>query len=109
MPLLLALVLVGVTLTQVPVGPNLKGALGLSVLKNMVFPALVALLGRFAALGLQRRIGRINLAFREPQDGAGLAAAGRIDGDEIDGPDPVDQLAEGRERRDGALCRRRNA
>ena len=49
-----------------------------------VFIALVALLGRFAALGLQRRIGRINLAFREPQDGAGLAAAGRIDGDEID-------------------------
>lgn len=49
-----------------------------------VFIALVALLGRFAALGLQRRIGRINLAFREPQDAAGLAVAGRIDGDEID-------------------------
>jgi len=49
-----------------------------------VFIGLVALLGRFAALGLQRRIGRINLAFREPQDGAGLAATGRIDGDEID-------------------------
>lgn len=49
-----------------------------------VFVALVAMLGRFAALGLQRRIGRINLAFREPQDGAGLAAAGRLDGDEID-------------------------
>ena len=46
----LALVLVGVTLTQVPVGPNLKGALGLSVLKNMVFPALVALLGWAAGL-----------------------------------------------------------
>ncbi|GAB4475725.1 MAG: hypothetical protein OHK0018_06480 [Erythrobacter tepidarius] len=51
---------------------------------GVVFIALVALLGRFAALGLQRRIERINLAFREPQDGAGLAAAGRIDGDEID-------------------------
>ena len=51
---------------------------------GVVFVALVALLGRFAAMGLQRRIERINLAFREPQDGAGLAAAGRIDGDEID-------------------------
>ncbi len=40
----LALVLVGVTLTQVPVGPNLKGALGLSFLKNLAFPALVAAL-----------------------------------------------------------------
>lgn len=48
------------------------------------FVALVALLGRFAAQGLQRRIARINLAFREPQDAAGLVAAGRIDGDEID-------------------------
>lgn len=51
---------------------------------GVVFVALVALLGRFAALGLQRRIERINLAFREPQHEAGLAAAGRIDGDEID-------------------------
>lgn len=49
-----------------------------------VFVLLVALLGRFAALGLQRRIERINLAFREPQDGSGLAAARRSDGDEID-------------------------
>ncbi|MFN4021104.1 MAG: sensor histidine kinase [Erythrobacter sp.] len=49
-----------------------------------VFIALVALLGRFAALALQRRIGRINMAFREPQDGAALAAARRADGDEID-------------------------
>ena len=40
----LALVLVGVSLTQVPVGPNLKGALGLSFLKNLAFPALVAAL-----------------------------------------------------------------
>jgi signal transduction histidine kinase len=49
-----------------------------------VFVALVALLGRFAAHGLQRRIGRINLAFREPQDAADLAASNRPDGDEID-------------------------
>ncbi|MBU7579203.1 MAG: HAMP domain-containing histidine kinase [Porphyrobacter sp.] len=49
-----------------------------------VFVALVALLGRFAAHGLARRIARINLAFREPQDAASLAAAGRTDGDEID-------------------------
>ncbi|WP_349514638.1 HAMP domain-containing sensor histidine kinase [Erythrobacter sp. NFXS35] len=50
-----------------------------------VFVALVALLGRFAALGLQRRIERINLAFREPQDGSGLVAARRSSaGDEID-------------------------
>lgn len=49
-----------------------------------VFVLLVALLGRFAALGLQRRIERINLAFREPQGAAGLEAAARIDGDEID-------------------------
>ncbi|MFT6591720.1 MAG: malonate transporter [Rhodoferax sp.] len=38
----LALVLVGVTLTQVRVGQHLKGALGLSLAKNLVFPALVA-------------------------------------------------------------------
>jgi signal transduction histidine kinase len=49
-----------------------------------VFVALVALLGRFAAHGLQRRIGRINLAFREPQDVVSLAASNRPDGDEID-------------------------
>jgi len=49
-----------------------------------VFIAMVALLGRVAAARLQRRIERINLAFREPQDGAGLAATGRPDGDEID-------------------------
>lgn len=49
-----------------------------------VFVALVALLGRLAALGLQRRIERINLAFREPQDGSGLVAPRRSTGDEID-------------------------
>ncbi len=38
----LALVLVGVTLTQVRVGEHLKGALGLSLIKNLAFPALVA-------------------------------------------------------------------
>lgn len=50
-----------------------------------VFVALVALLGRLAARGLERRIARINLAFREPQDAAGLLAAGKTgSGDEID-------------------------
>ncbi len=46
-----ALVLVGVTLTQVQVGPYLKGALGISLLKNGVLPLLVALLG--LGLGMQ--------------------------------------------------------
>lgn len=49
-----------------------------------VFVALVALLGRIAAHRLGRRIARINLAFREPQDAASLLAAGVVDGDEID-------------------------
>ena len=49
-----------------------------------VFVGLVALLGRVAALGLSRRIERINLAFRDPQEGTGLAEAGKNDGDEID-------------------------
>ncbi len=40
-----ALVLVGVTLTQVQVGPYLKSALGISLLKNLALPLLVALLG----------------------------------------------------------------
>ena len=40
-----ALVLVGVTLTQVQVGPHLKNALGLSLLKNLALPSLVAVLG----------------------------------------------------------------
>ncbi|MBA3057605.1 MAG: AEC family transporter [Gammaproteobacteria bacterium] len=39
-----ALVLVGVTLTVVRIGEHLKAALGLSLLKNLAFPALVALL-----------------------------------------------------------------
>lgn len=64
--------------------PVLSGITTAFVAGGGVFIALVALLGRFAALGLQRRIERINLAFREPQDGAGLAATGQIDGDEID-------------------------
>ena len=46
----LALVRVGVTLTHVRVGAQLKGAIGLSLVKNLVFPALVAALS--AALGL---------------------------------------------------------
>lgn len=45
-----ALVLVGVTLTQVQVGPHLKSALAISLLKNLALPALVALLG--LALGM---------------------------------------------------------
>ena len=40
-----ALVLVGVTLTQVQVGPHLKSALGISLLKNLALPSLVAALG----------------------------------------------------------------
>jgi predicted permease len=40
-----ALVLVGVTLTQVQVGPHLRGALGITLLKNLCLPALMALLG----------------------------------------------------------------
>jgi len=39
-----ALVLVGVTLTAVRIGDHLKAALGLSLIKNLAFPALVALL-----------------------------------------------------------------
>jgi hypothetical protein len=46
-----AFVLVCVTLTQVQVGPYLKGALGISLLKNGVLPLLVALLG--LGLGMQ--------------------------------------------------------
>ena len=50
-----------------------------------VFVASVALLGRLAARGLERRIARINLAFREPQDAANLLAAVKVDrGDEVD-------------------------
>lgn len=49
-----------------------------------VFVLLVALLGRIAAHGLERRIGEINLAFREPQGVAALAAAARPPRDEID-------------------------
>jgi predicted permease len=41
----LALLLVGLSLTRVPVGAQFKGALGLSLLKNLLLPALVALLG----------------------------------------------------------------
>jgi predicted permease len=41
----MALVLVGLSLTRVPVGVHFKAALGLSVLKNLLLPALVAALG----------------------------------------------------------------
>jgi predicted permease len=40
-----ALVLVGVTLTQVQVGPHLRGALGITLMKNLCLPALMAALG----------------------------------------------------------------
>ena len=62
-----------------------------AVLKNIaiafavggsLFVLLVALLGRMAALGLQRRIGRINLAFRDPDKESELAQG--KGGDEID-------------------------
>ncbi|QIQ87025.1 HAMP domain-containing sensor histidine kinase [Erythrobacter sp.] len=49
-----------------------------------VFVLLVALVGRFAAAGLQRRIGRINRAFREPHGDRDLLAARPGGGDEID-------------------------
>jgi predicted permease len=40
-----ALLLVGVTLAQVQVGSHLKGALGISLLKNLLLPTMVAGLG----------------------------------------------------------------
>jgi hypothetical protein len=40
-----ALVLVGVTLTQVQVGSYLRGAMGITLMKNLVLPALMAALG----------------------------------------------------------------
>ena len=46
-----ALVLVGVTLTQVQVGPHLKNALGISLLKNLALPGLVASLGLIFGIG----------------------------------------------------------
>ncbi len=46
----MALVLVGVTLTFVRVGEHFKGALGLALIKNLLFPALVA--GLSWSLGL---------------------------------------------------------
>jgi predicted permease len=49
----MALILVGVTLTQVRIGENLKGALGLAVIKNLAFPTLVAALGWSLGLGGQ--------------------------------------------------------
>lgn len=49
-----------------------------------VFVALTALLGRVAALKLQRRIGSINLAFRSPDGPEASALARTSEGDEID-------------------------
>ena len=46
----LALVLVGVTLAGARIGAQLKGALGLTFLKNLVLPALVAALGLLLGL-----------------------------------------------------------
>ena len=41
----LALVLVGATLARARIGAQLKGAMGLTLLKNLVMPALVAAIG----------------------------------------------------------------
>ncbi len=41
----MALLLVGATLANARIGQHLRGALGLSLLKNLILPALVALLG----------------------------------------------------------------
>jgi signal transduction histidine kinase len=49
-----------------------------------VFVALVALAGRFAAIGLARRIERINLAFRDPEGATRLLPSRPEGGDEID-------------------------
>lgn len=49
---------------------------------GLVFVLLVALLGRIAAIGLQRRIGQINLAFRDPE--RERAFSSKDNGDEID-------------------------
>lgn len=46
----LALLLVGVTLAGTTVGPHLRGALGLALVKNLLMPALVAGLGLFMGL-----------------------------------------------------------
>jgi hypothetical protein len=46
-----ALVLVGVTLAQVQVGPHLQNALGISLLKNLALPSLVAALGLVSGIG----------------------------------------------------------
>ncbi|MEK9802035.1 MAG: AEC family transporter, partial [Curvibacter sp.] len=46
----LALLLVGVTLAGTSVGPHLRGALGLTLIKNLLMPALVAGLGLLMGL-----------------------------------------------------------
>lgn len=46
----LALVLVGVTITNGRVGEQLKAALGLSLIKNLVFPAIMAVVGWAAGM-----------------------------------------------------------
>ncbi|QKO20826.1 AEC family transporter [Rhodoferax sp. BAB1] len=46
----LALLLVGVTLAGTTVGPHLRGALGLALVKNLLMPALVAGLGLLMGL-----------------------------------------------------------
>ncbi len=47
----LALLLVGVTLAGTPVGPNWRGALGLSAVKNLLHPALVGAAGWLLGMG----------------------------------------------------------
>jgi signal transduction histidine kinase len=66
---------------EAPVGSSIALAFAAG---GAVFVALVALLGRLAARGLQRRIGQINLAFREPEGAAQLAASAHPARDEID-------------------------
>ena len=47
----MALVLVGVTLAQTAIGPHLRGALGISLLKTVLHPVLMAAAGW--ALGIR--------------------------------------------------------
>lgn len=54
------------------------------MIAGAVLVVLVVLLGRLAAARLQRRIERINAAFRDPQESTALAQVGPEAGDEID-------------------------
>ncbi len=54
------------------------------IIGGAVLVVLVIMLGRLAAMRLQRRIERINAAFREPAQGDALALFSKTGGDEID-------------------------